>query len=240
MKQILLITDGCSNVGINPVIAASHAQEEGITVNVVGIVDDDAQAQFGVAEINEIAEAGGGISRMVTMRDLSKTVQMMTRKTVMQTIQHAVHRELKQVLGAESLEELSPAKRGEVVRVMDNLSEEAPLQIALLIDTSASMKPKLPAVEDAIRDLMLSLQARQGKSELCIFHFPGANHEGSVRVTGWTSDMSKLSSLFTRLNMRGTTPTGPALMEVIDFFRTGDYGRKNRQETEGMHGGYVV
>lgn len=39
MKQIMLITDGCSNVGESPVMAAALAKQEGITVNVVGIVD---------------------------------------------------------------------------------------------------------------------------------------------------------------------------------------------------------
>ena len=29
MKQILLITDGCSNVGTSPVLAAAEAREEG-------------------------------------------------------------------------------------------------------------------------------------------------------------------------------------------------------------------
>ena len=39
MKQILLVTDGCSNVGVSPVVAAAQAYAAGITVNVVGIVD---------------------------------------------------------------------------------------------------------------------------------------------------------------------------------------------------------
>ncbi|MGO4369896.1 hypothetical protein AB4Z21_03675, partial [Paenibacillus sp. MCAF20] len=39
MKQILLITDGCSNVGLSPVVAAAHAHSEGISVNVVGVLD---------------------------------------------------------------------------------------------------------------------------------------------------------------------------------------------------------
>ena len=38
MKQIMLITDGCSNVGESPVMAAALARQEGITVNVVGVV----------------------------------------------------------------------------------------------------------------------------------------------------------------------------------------------------------
>jgi hypothetical protein len=35
-------------------------------------------------------------------------------------------------------------KRAQVVEVMDELTETSPLEIALLIDASASMKPKLP------------------------------------------------------------------------------------------------
>ncbi len=44
MKQIILITDGCSNVGISPVIAAAHAKAEGIVVHVVGIADTGRSA----------------------------------------------------------------------------------------------------------------------------------------------------------------------------------------------------
>ncbi len=112
MKQILLITDGCSNVGLSPVVAAAHAQSDGISVNVVGVLDHGDVGELGAAEIDEIARAGGGLSRMVNMRQLSQTVQMMTRKTVVQTIQLAVQKELKQVLGNGSIEALPPEKRG--------------------------------------------------------------------------------------------------------------------------------
>lgn len=59
MRQILLITDGCSNVGVSPVVAAAHAKEEGITVNVIGVVDQGELGMLGAEEIREIAEAGG-------------------------------------------------------------------------------------------------------------------------------------------------------------------------------------
>ncbi|GGG24817.1 hypothetical protein [Paenibacillus abyssi] len=241
MKQIILITDGCSNVGVSPVVAAAHAQAEGITVNVVGVLDDGDIGEFGAAEINEIAAAGGGLSRLVHMRELARTVQMMTRKTVMHTIQNAVHKELQQVLGTSSIESLPPGKRGDVVRMMDELGETAPLRVALLIDASASMKPKLQAVEEAIRDLMISLQARQGKSEISVFHFPGPRYgDDCCMDLGWTSTLSGIPALFAKLQMQGTTPTGPALLEVIDFYRKDDYGRKNRDGTDGMKSGYVV
>jgi Mg-chelatase subunit ChlD len=241
MKQILLITDGCSNVGISPVVAAAHAKSEGITVNVVGVLDRGDVGELGATEIDEIARAGGGLSRMVTTRQLSQTVQMMTRKTVVQTIQLAVQKELKQVLGNGSIEALPPEQRGEVVRVMDDLSETSGLQVALLIDASASMKPKLASVEEAIHDLMLSLQARQGKSEISVFHFPGSRHgDDCVMDLGWTDRLQGVQSIFPKLPMSGTTPTGPAMMRVIDYCRQGDESGRNRYETDGMMGDYVV
>ncbi len=241
MKQILLITDGCSNVGMSPVVAAAHAKSEGISVNVVGILDHGDVGELGAAEIDEIARAGGGLSRLVNMRQLSQTVQMMTRKTVVQTIQLAVQKELKQVLGNESIESLPPEKRSEVVRVMDDLSETSSLKVALLIDASASMKPKLAAVEEAIHDLMLSLQARQGVSEIAVFHFPGTRHgEECMLDLGWTSHLNGVHGIFPKLQMGGTTPTGPAIMKVTDFYAQGDFTRKSRHETDGMMGDYVV
>ncbi|ALS25732.1 VWFA domain-containing protein [Paenibacillus sp. 32O-W] len=242
MYQILLITDGCSNVGVNPVVAAATAQSEGIVVNVVGVVDQGELGDYGKAEIEEIARAGGGMSRLVNTRQLSQTVQMMTRKTVVQTIQLAVQKELKQVLGTDGkIEELPPDKRGEVVRVIDELGETTGLRVALVIDASASMKPKLHAVEEAIRDLMLSLQARQGQSELAVFHFPGTSYGDDCTLDlDWTTDLKGVTSIFPKLQMRGTTPTGPALMRVIDFCREDRYGRRSKDEMDGMMGDYVV
>lgn len=241
MKQILLITDGCSNVGLSPVVAAAHAWAEGITVNVVGVMEPDETALAGREEIAEIAKAGGGISRLVNTRQLSQTVQMMTRATVMTTIRQAVNKELKQVFGSESVESLPPEKRGEVVRVIDELGETSALRVALLIDASASMKPKLQAVEDAIRDLVLSLQARVGKSEIAVFHFPESSRgDGCVCDLEWTGNLQGMKRILPRLQMRGTTPTGPAIMQVVDFCRKDDYGSYNRRETDGMMGDYVV
>jgi Ca-activated chloride channel family protein len=241
MKQLLLITDGCSNVGMSPVVAAAHAKAEGITVNVIGVVERGESISSAEVEIEEIARAGGGMSRIVNPRQLSQTVQMMTRKTVVTTIQQAVNRELRQVFGAESVEALPPDRRGEVVRVIDELGESAPLKVALLIDASGSMRPKLPAVEEAIRDLVLSLQSRSGRSEIAVFHFPDSDDgEGCVCDLDWTDNIAGVKRILPKLEMRGTTPTGPAMMQVIDFFRRGDYGRTNRGETDGMMGEDVV
>jgi Ca-activated chloride channel homolog len=219
MKQILLITDGCSNVGISPITAAAHAKAEGITVNVIGITDRNEIGEQGATEVHEIARAGGGMSRLVSSAQLSQTVQMMTRKTVVATIQQAVSKELKSILGDAKLESLPPEQRSKVVHVIDDLTESSRVQVALLIDASASMRPKLQAVKEAIYDLQLSLQSRMGESLISVFHFPG-NLTGEQEVEqdlDWTSDLANLNHLFYKLNMKGTTPTGPALLKVVQF-----------------------
>lgn len=63
MKQILIITDGCSNVGVSPVMAAAQALREGITVNVAGVIDYGTIGELGSAEIQEIAKAGEGLAK---------------------------------------------------------------------------------------------------------------------------------------------------------------------------------
>lgn len=249
MKQILIITDGCSNVGVSPVIAAAQALQEGITVNVAGVIDYGTIGELGSTEIREIAKAGGGFSQIVGTKQLAQTMQMMTRKTVVQTIQQAVNRELTHILGeggAQHIGELPPAKRAQVVEVMDELAETSALEIALLIDASASMRPKLPAVEDSIRDLLLSLQSRSGLSRISVFHFPGGQMGAdAVMDIGWTSELSQIKSLFGRLRMKGATPTGPAILQVIDYYRYVTLGeQKDMEESydkgEGMLGDYVV
>lgn len=234
MKQIVLITDGCSNVGIDPVVAATHARAENITVHVVGVID---QGEFGVRgkqEVAEIAEAGGGMHRIVPMQQLSGTIQMMTRQTVTATVQLAVERKLKQVFAINNIDELSPVRRAKAAEVVDHVSETAPLQVALLVDTSASMRPKLQQVERSIQDLSLSLQARQGRSEAAVFHFPGISRPlPEVHVAlDWTSEVGAIGQLFRKLNMRGATPTGPALMRVIEHFEKGRFNESDEADRQ--------
>lgn len=218
LRQIILITDGCSNVGLDPVIAAAHAQAEEIIVNVIGVLGRGEMGERGKREINEIANAGGGMSRIVNPELLKQTVQMMTRQTIAHSIQQLVRKELQLITGHSQIEKLAPEQRSQVVRVMDDWIETTNLHIVLLVDTSASMKSKLSAVEEAIRDLMLSLQAREGESEVALFHFPGPHSENdAVMKANWTKDLAKNGKLFYNLNMKGTTPTGPALMKVIQF-----------------------
>jgi Ca-activated chloride channel family protein len=218
MKQIILITDGCSNSGSDPVAAASQASYEGVTVNVVGILDEGHLGAQGAREVAEIAEAGGGMSRVVYARQLSQTMQMMTRQTVAHTIQQVVNRQLQQVFGQPQMEQLAPQKKAAVVQVMDDLQETSGLRIALLVDSSLSMKAKLKTVQEAIADLLLNLRARRGTSEICVFHFPaGSDGQGAGLLLDWTSDLAAVQRLFADVQSRGVTPTGNALLQVLDY-----------------------
>ena len=54
-----------------------------------------------------------------------------------------------------------------------NLGETVSLEILILVDTSASMKPKLPTVKEALLDLSISLNSRIGANQFSVSVFPG-------------------------------------------------------------------
>jgi Ca-activated chloride channel family protein len=254
IKQIILITDGCSNVGISPVVAAAHALVEGIVVNVIGIMDQGDLGEKGAMEVVEIAKAGGGLSRLVQARQLSQTIQMMTRQTVACTIRQTVQEELRRImtnkqiiqLHSNPIDVLSPQQRERVIEVMDEMVETVSLRVGLLIDTSASMKSKWNAVTEAIHDLGLSLEARQGISEVVVYRFPGSSlsHTACEKILCHSNQLAKMGELFYNLEMKGTTPTGPALLEVVQDMVQSTKGSEitnsKRQTRDGLLSDYIV
>lgn len=184
LKQILLITDGCSNQGENPAHIASIVAEQGITVNVIGILEDEQSEQpEGLEEVEEIASCGQGVSQIVYREMLAQTVQTVTKQAMNETLQGGVvNKELKQIFGNEkTMEELPPDQRGEVMEVVDELGETCDLEVLVLVDTSASMTNKLPTVQEALIDLSISMNARIGRSRFAVYQFPGRKN----RFTFW-------------------------------------------------------
>lgn len=227
LRQILLITDGCSNQGENPVAMAALAREYGITVNVIGVVDQDVIDEKGLKEIEGIAMSGGGVSQVVYAAQLSQTVQMVTRKAMTQTLQGVVNKELKQILGEmKSVEDLPPEKRGEIMEVVDELGETSALEVLILVDTSASMKHKLETVKEALLDLSLSLNARTGNNQFSLFVFPGKKKDVE-KMLDWSPQLEALTSIFPKLTTGGITPTGPAIREAMAYF-------KNKRSLRGI------
>jgi Ca-activated chloride channel family protein len=218
LKQILLITDGCSNQGGDPVAMAALANEQGISVNVIGVMENDIIDDKGLKEIEGIAMSGGGVHQVVYSQALSQTVQMVTRKAMTQTLQGVVNRELKQILGNKvTMEELPPEQRGEVMEVVDELGETVDLEVLILVDTSASMKEKLPTVKEALLDLSLSLNARMGGNQFAVFVFPGKRNDVE-KLMDWTPKLEALTSIFPKLQVGGITPTAPAIREALGYF----------------------
>jgi Ca-activated chloride channel family protein len=240
LRQILLITDGCSNEGRDPALVAAMAREYNITVNVIGILDHGELGEQGIAEVEQIAQAGGGIHQVVYTRDLSKTVQMVTRQAMNQTIQQVVNKELSHILGRqESVEDLPPEKRSKVVDVVESLSETLALDVLILVDTSASMKNKIGAVKQALRDLKLSLTSRMGENRFSLWTYPDRRNSACKHMD-WSADLNALEKAFSRLSPQGTTPTGPALEEALRYMvETISSTLVENDDHEGMYTSYA-
>ncbi|WP_163972101.1 VWA domain-containing protein [Oceanobacillus halotolerans] len=233
LKQILLITDGCSNKGEDPSATAALAQQQGITVNVIGILEDDqTEDPEGLQEVEDIAQSGGGVSQLVYKQALSQTVQTVTKQAMTQTIQGFVNQELKQILGpSQSMEDLEPEKRGEIMEVVEDMGETCDLEVLVLVDTSASMHDKLPTVKEALIDLSVSLNARIGRNRFSIYSFPGKRKD-IQKVLDWSPKLDSISSIFPKLTSGGITPTGPAIREAMYQFGKKSLLRSFRDEDE--------
>lgn len=219
LKQILLITDGCSNKGEDPSMVAALIAQQGITVNVIGVLEDDqSENPMGLEEVEEIALAGEGVSQIVYQQALSQTIQTVTRQAMTQTLQGVVNQELKQILGPnQTIESLPPEQRGEVMEVVEELGETCNIEVFVLVDTSASMQNKLPTVKEALMDLSISMNARIGKNKFAISSFPG-KRKALTKITDWSDKLDSISSVFPKLTSGGITPTGPALKEAMYQF----------------------
>lgn len=235
LKQILLITDGCSNKGEDPAATAALVNEQGVTVNVIGILDDDqTEEPEGLQEVEAIALSGGGVSQIVYKQSLSQTVQMVTKQAMTQTLQGFVNKELEQILGPkQTLEDLEPEKRGEVMEVVEDMGETCDLEVLVLVDTSASMHDKIETVKEALIDLSVSLNARIGRNRFSIFSFPGKRKDID-QVLDWSPDFEAISSVFPKLTSGGITPTGPAIREAMYQFGKKSLLRSLRDEESGM------
>jgi len=218
LKQILLITDGNSNQGDDPTFIAHQVKEQGITVNVIGILDHKGEESESLVEVEEIASAGGGVCQIVYPEILTQTVQAVTKQAMTQTLQGVVNQELKQILGNEqTIEELPPDQRGEVMEVVEDLTETSDMELLVLVDTSASMQKKLTTVKEALIDLSISMNSRIGDNKFSIYSFP-AKKKAIKKVLDWSTNLAELEAGFPKLTSGGVTPTGPALKEALYAF----------------------
>ncbi|HYE12158.1 MAG TPA: vWA domain-containing protein, partial [Patescibacteria group bacterium] len=62
IRQIIVISDGKSNIGINPIDAAKQANKLGIVVSTIGIISQNGDGdERDIEELEGIAKSGGGL-----------------------------------------------------------------------------------------------------------------------------------------------------------------------------------
>jgi len=213
-RQIVLITDGCSNVGGDPGEAAKDAFGREIIVNAIGIC---RQGGPGAREVETIARCGGGEFQIVELSELAESVRMVTQKSTMNTIQDMVSRELEKSFGT-SLTDLVPENRENVVKIMERVEDSIALKCLILLDTSGSMAEKLPAAKDSAIDLVKSLSSRKSGGLVAVMTFPGPSGRFTSLMSDFTDDENRLRNLILKPSAGGATPTVYALRDAVEFF----------------------
>lgn len=213
INQIILVTDGESNIGGDPALAAYEAASQGIIVNAIGIID---QGYAGMQEIKNIAKAGNGQYQLIKIEDLASSMILVTHQSVQATLEQIVSSQLKQLIGSE-VEDISPENRGKVFDFIEKLQDEITLKCLILTDTSGSMSNKLQAARDSIVSLFKSLEIREGKNLIGVMSFPDGNRACSKIISPFTDSCGELEDKLFTLKASGNTPTAPALRDAVSY-----------------------
>lgn len=214
IKQIMLITDGESNVGVSPIEVAKIAKKNDIVVNTIGIVKNK-DIEEPLREIEEVALNGGGICEITSLESLEKVLSMVTVQSVHRTIEEVVNKELREIIDKD-IKEISPKERKKIVEMIDKLGDEVSIKCLIILDTSGSMKYKINVAKRSILELFRFLKERSGEIEIGIITYPG--EEGFYNILcDFTQDINYLEEKIEKISIGGTTPTGPALEGGIDM-----------------------
>jgi len=213
LKQIIVITDGHSNQGRDPIDAAREAKEYGITVNAVGVLDTGWMGSRGRQEVEGIAHVGGGVCQFTAAEDLGQTIYTVTTQLTRSYSQLIFNRQLRQKTGA-GLTSLSPAQRAALVPLLMKLEEEIEMDVVLVLDTSGSMIKKKLALEESLAEMMICLGHRMGTVKLAIVQFPGPAGNGCL-IKPWQLNNARTSLILRAVTFGGPTPTGPAIEAAV-------------------------
>lgn len=80
VNQILLITDGCSNHGEDPLAIASLAKEQGITVNVIGIMEENRHDHEAMKEVEGLLSQAEASIKLSTSSSYLKQYKWSRKK----------------------------------------------------------------------------------------------------------------------------------------------------------------
>lgn len=215
IKQIILVTDGESNVGVDPVHIAGKAQEQGIKISTIGIVNNKRKEKP-LLELERIAEKGGGICELTDLGNLSMSLSRVTAKSVYGTIEEIVNNELNKIID-DDIKSVPPNSRKGIIDMVDRLGEEVPLRCLVVLDTSGSMGNKIEIAKKSIFELLRFLKERKGDTSIGVITYPGRQNNFYEVISNFTDDLSCLEKRFQGISTGGTTPTGPALEGAMDF-----------------------
>lgn len=214
IKQMIVVTDGQSNVGGNPVDAAARAYRDGIIVNTIGVIEKRGCNEEALDEIVDIARAGGGNYEYSYIDDLFQTMQGLTYKTINQTLKDVVSRQLKEMIG-EDINGMEPESRNKILNYIDGFSDDVGLQCCILLDSSGSMANKIHIARYSILDLIHSLKGRRGRVDIAVLAFPGDHVNNYKLLHGFGDSTDKLERSIYNVNPKGGTPTALAIEEAI-------------------------
>lgn len=211
IRQIIIITDGKSNIGISPIEAARQANKAGIVVSTIGIINQDSDdEERDIEELEGIAKAGGGLCEYTHLENLGMTVQVMTQKTAQRTIEQIVSRQLKSIAGVD-INNLEPKSRFKIVDFIENFGDSINLRCAVVLDTSGSMKNKLETAKKSMTELLRSLKSRRGHSKIALIKYSGLDNDYASIICSFTDSEEFLKDRLNLLKAGGGTPTGPAI-----------------------------
>jgi Ca-activated chloride channel family protein len=229
LKQIIVVSDGKSNTGPNPVEAAKLALSHGIRVNTIGIIDNYEDTSS-ILELKEIAENGGGICELTNLNCLSETLSRVTMKSVYGTIEEVVSNQLRNMM-KKDLDDIRPDMRNKIIELIDRLGDETPLKCLILLDASGSMREKLEVAKRSVYELLMFLEERSGSNHIGVITFPGTREDYEL-LCEFTDDCNVLKKQVSFIKAGGVTPTGSAIEGAIRLLE--------RDEEEYLLANYIV
>jgi len=214
IKQIILVTDGQSNVGRDPIEVAEKAYQNGIIVNTIGVVDQKGTSEDALNEIVHIAKAGGGNYEYSYIDELFHTMQSLTYKTVNQTLQDVVSKQLKAMIG-QDINSMEPKSRSKILNYIDSFSDDVGVQCCILLDSSGSMANKIQVARHSILDLIQSFKGRKGRVDVSVIAFPGENLHTCRVLHSFGDSTDRLERSIYDVDPKGGTPTALGIEEGI-------------------------
>lgn len=211
-KQIILVTDGESNEGVDPVLVARGSGAKNITINTIGITERETEES--ITEIKEIADASGGVWEHTSIQNLDTTMSMVSMKSVYNTLEETVNKELKSIMGSE-LEEIHPSSRKKIIDLIDRLGDTSDIKCCVVIDCSASMKRKIDIAKSSALNFLRVMSSRGGNTEIAVIGYPYREKDYKV-LCGFTNNIIELEKGLQQIKLGGRTPTGMALKGAIN------------------------